>query len=228
MNIWLMLLFIFVGTGSVQDDFALAESLYKQGRLSESKPIFERLLVKNPKHLQALEYRGDIAGQERDWDLCVKHYGQLVKLAPKVADYHYKYGGALGMKAKNSNKFKALSLISDVRESFEHAIALNPKHIDARWALLELNLQLPAMVGGSYKKAALYAEELFSLSAVDGYLARARLAEYGEKWDVAEKNYKIAFERHQSKTAARKLADLYKNQLRKPESARHYLEASKP
>ena len=43
-------------------------------------------------------------------------------------------------------------MIGEVRDSFEKAIALNPKHIEARWALIELNLQLPGIVGGSESK----------------------------------------------------------------------------
>jgi hypothetical protein len=35
------------------------------------------------------------------------------------------------MKAKDSNKFKALGMIDEVKSSFEKAISLNPKH---RWA----------------------------------------------------------------------------------------------
>jgi hypothetical protein len=38
------------------------------------------------------------------------------------------------MKAKDSNKFKALGMIDEVKSSFEKAISLNPKHIESRWA----------------------------------------------------------------------------------------------
>jgi hypothetical protein len=40
------------------------------------------------------------------------------------------------MKAKDSNKFKALGMIDEVKSSFEKAISLNPKHIESRWALI--------------------------------------------------------------------------------------------
>ncbi|MNG36378.1 hypothetical protein D3C84_1233890 [compost metagenome] len=60
------------------------------------------------------------------------------------------------MKALEVNKFKALGMIDEVRTNFEKAIQLNPKHIEARWALIELNLQLPGILGGSEKKAIHY------------------------------------------------------------------------
>jgi hypothetical protein len=55
---------------------------------------------------------------------------KLKQLKPSEADYHFKYGGVLGMKAKDSNKFKALGMIDEVKSSFEKAISLNPKHMN--------------------------------------------------------------------------------------------------
>jgi hypothetical protein len=48
------------------------------------------------------------------------------------------------------NKFKALGMIGEIKESFEK-IKLNPAHIDARWALIELYIKLPGIVGGETK-----------------------------------------------------------------------------
>src|SRR4029079_7315517 len=118
-----------------------------------------------------LEYLGDIAGYDKLWDKSINYYKKLKTLKPKEANYYYKYGGALGMKTSEVNKFKALGMIGEVRSSFEKTIALNPKHIEARWALIELNLQLPGIVGGSETKAIKYSSELRELSPVDGYLS---------------------------------------------------------
>jgi hypothetical protein len=47
---------------------------------------------------------------------------------------------------------------------FEKAISLNPKHIESCWALIELYIQLPGIVGGSESKAIKYSNELLRLS----------------------------------------------------------------
>src|SRR5690606_14483268 len=143
---------------------------------------------------------------------------KLLRLKPRDANSSYKYGGALGMKAQTVNKFRALSMIGDIREAFEKAILLDPKHLEARWALIELNLKLPAIAGGSIKKANRYANELMGLSPVDGYLALGRIADHEENFKSAEKNYKLAWEKYGSKTGAHKLASLYKK-FNKPEKA---------
>lgn len=208
-----------------QADFDKAEKLFRQEKYAAAKSIFEESLSQNPNHLKSIEYLGDIAGQTQDWDNAIFYYQKLKKAKPSEANYHYKYGGALGMKAKESNKFKALGMIGDVKESFEKAIALNPKHIDARWALIELYIQLPGIVGGSERKALMYANELMKISPVDGYLSKGHIAEYFNRYKEAEKNYRKAIEIGSSKTTYQKLANLYKNKLKQPEKAKEVMEA---
>jgi tetratricopeptide (TPR) repeat protein len=129
------------------------------------------------------------------------------------------------MKAKESNKFAALSMIGDVKELFEKAISLNPKHIEARWALIELYLQLPAIVGGSERKAQKYSNELMKISLVDGYLSKGHIAEYFDRYKEAEQNYKKAIEIGGSKNSYQKLSNLYKNKLKQPEKAKVIMDA---
>ena len=66
----------------------------------------------------------------------IKYYEKIKQQNPQNANYHYKYGGALGMKAKESNKFAALGMIDDVEDAFLIATKLDKKHIESRWALV--------------------------------------------------------------------------------------------
>lgn len=210
-----------------QPNFEKAERLFQQEKYDTAKPIFESFLKEAPNHLKTLEYLGDIEGAQKSWDKALFYYGKLIDLKPNEANYHYKYGGCLGMKAKESNKFKALGMIGDVKASFEKAIALNPNHIEARWALIELYLQLPGIVGGSEKKAQRYAAELLKISPVDGHLAQGRIAEYFNRFKEAEKHYQKAIAVGGSKTTYQKLANLYKNKMNQPEKAKLILESYK-
>ncbi len=207
-----------------QTGFEKAERLFHQQKYSLAKPIFESILIENPNHLKTLEFLGDIEGYSKSWDKAIVYYGKLKNLSPTNANYYYKYGGCLGMKAKDSNKFKALGMINEVRSNFEKAIQLNPNHIEARWALVELYLQLPGIVGGSERKAQKYAAELLKISPVDGYLAKGHIAEYFEKYKEAEKQYTKAIAVSGSKTTYQKLADLYRNKMNQPQKAKILLE----
>ncbi len=207
-----------------QSDFDKAEKLFKAQKFDQAQLVFESILKTNPSDLKTIEYLGDIAGHRKSWDKAIGYYKKLKQLKPSEADYHFKYGGVLGMKAKDSNKFNALGMIDEVKASFEKAIRLNPKHIESRWALIELYIQLPGIVGGSESKAIKYSNELLRLSPVDGYLSRGHIEEYFKRYNVAEQQYKKAILVGDSKTSYQKLANLYKNKMRDSEKAKAILE----
>jgi tetratricopeptide (TPR) repeat protein len=198
-----------------QSNFNKAEKLFDAGKFEQAQPILESLLKENPSHLKTIEYLGDIAGHQKSWDKALVYYKKLKQLNPSEANYYYKYGGALGMKAKESNKFKALGMIGEVKESFEKAIALNPKHIEARWALVMLYIQLPGIVGGSETKAIKYSNELLKLSSVDGYLSRGQIEEHFKRYPAAEQQYKKAIAVGSIKVGGQMLDNLYKNKMKK-------------
>ena len=200
-------------------DFKQAEALFLQGKFALAKPIFEKILKEDSQNFKAIEYLGDIAGQLKNWDAAIKYYEKLKKADAKNANYHYKFGGVLGMKAKDGSRFAALGLLGDVENAFLTAASLDPKHVDCRWALLEFNLQVPGILGGSERKAQKFATELGTISPVEGYLARGYIQEYFSRYLKAETEYKKAFEIGQSKTTFQKLYNLYKNKLNQPQKA---------
>jgi tetratricopeptide (TPR) repeat protein len=197
-----------------ETDFEKAEKLYKQEKYDQAKTLFESYLKNNPNHYKTVEYLGDIAGHQKKWDEAIKQYKVLKTQFPKTANYWYKYGGALGMKAKSVNKFKALGMIDDVENAFLTAAKLDVKHIDSRWALVMLYIELPGIVGGSESKAVKYSNELMELSKVDGYLSKGYIDEYFNRYKKAEANYIKAHEIGNSKTTFQKLYNLYLNKIK--------------
>ncbi|MBD09445.1 MAG: hypothetical protein CMC68_01640 [Flavobacteriaceae bacterium] len=169
-------------------------------------------LESNPSDIEAIELLGDAYGHQKQWDEAIEQYEKLKDNYPKNANYHYKYGGALGMKALSVSKIKALGIIGDVKSAFLKAAELDPKHIDARWALVELYVSLPGIVGGSISKALKYANELQNLSKVDGYLAKGYVYEYDDEPELAEKYYKLAIKEGGSVTCYEKLTNFYESQ----------------
>ena len=197
-----------------ETDFEKAEKLFKQEKYEQAKVLFENYLKSNPNNYKTIEYLGDIAGHQKKWDEAIKQYKVLKTQFSKTANYWYKYGGALGMKAKSVNKFKALGMIDEVEKSFLTAAKLDTKHIESRWALVMLYIELPGIVGGSETKAKKYAEELQELSKVDGYLAKGYIDEYFSRYTKAEANYIKAHEIGNSKITFQKLYNLYLNKIK--------------
>jgi len=208
-----------------QSNFEKGEKLFFQEKYGPAKSLLELHLKDNPSNVKTIEYLGDISIYQKDWDKAIYYYQTLKKIKPTVANYYYKYGGALGLKSKAGGKWVAIKLIGDMKSSFEKVLNLDPKHIEARWALIEYYLQVPGMFGGSESKAQAYANELMKLSVVDGYLSRAHIDEYFERFKSAEKNYLKAIEVGGSKATYDRLAALYKTKLHQPDKAIKILDA---
>lgn len=183
-------------------------------------------LKKHPKDLKAIELIGDTYGHQKKWDGAIENYKTLVDKNQKSAEYHYKYGGAMGMKALESSKFTALGMITDIENSFKKAAELDPNHINVRWALVEYYMKLPTIFGGSKNMALKYAYQLEQLSKVDGYLAKGYIFEYDEEPELAEKYYKLAIKEGGSLWCYDKLTTFYEKQ-KQPEKALANLEIAK-
>ncbi|WP_179354523.1 tetratricopeptide repeat protein [Winogradskyella vidalii] len=213
-------------SGFSQTSVENAEAFIAKKEFVKAQNEITTFLESNPNNLKAIELLGDAYGYQEKWDEAIVQYQILKQKRPNNANYHYKYGGALGMKALSINKIKALGIIGDVKESFHKAAQLDPNHIEARWALVELYVSLPGIVGGSFSKALRYAEELEQLSKVDGYLAKGYVYEYDDEPELAEKYYRRAIKVGGSVTCYEKLTDFYEGQ-KQPEKAIDNLEEAK-
>ena len=207
-----------------QTNFEKGVQFMGSGKMDQARVVFENVLKEYPSNSKALEFLGDIAGQNKNWDKAILYYKKIKQLQPNNAEYHYKYGGALGMKAKTVNKFKALGMIDEIKSSFEKAVALDPKHKESRWALVMLYLELPGIIGGSETKAVAYSNELMRLSPFDGYLSKGYIEEYFGRNKKAELNYIKALEINNSKVAFQKLYNLYTYKMKNWDKAQQLKE----
>ncbi|WP_298530515.1 tetratricopeptide repeat protein [uncultured Algibacter sp.] len=209
-----------------QTSFDGVESLFENKQYGKAEVFLSEFINKNPDNLKAIELLGDAYGHQKKWDKAIDVYELLVKADDNNANYHYKYGGVLGMKALE-NKLKAIGFIGDIKYSFEKAAELDKNHIDTRWALVELYMELPSFVGGSMKKSMKYAQELENLSKVDGYLAKGYIYEYDDEPELAEKYYKMAITEGGSLTCYDKLTKLYESENKPKEAIKNIESANK-
>ncbi len=209
-----------------QAQFEVVEQLFAQKQFEKAENIMVQYVASNPTDIKGIELLGDVYSNQKKWDNAQNFYKKLTELAPNNANYFYKYGGALGMKALNVSKWSALGIIGDVKTSFLKAAELDPKHIDVRWALVELYMKLPRIIGGSTKISLKYADELEQLSQVDGYLAKGFVYEADIQPELAEKYYKKAIAVGGSLTCYNKLTTFYEKQ-NQPKKAIANIEAAR-
>ncbi len=172
----------------------------------------------NPSNLHAMELYGDSVAHQENWDEAIQIYKKLIAQQPDNANYHYKYGGSLAKKILSVSKLKALNYVGDAKSAFLKAAELDPNHIDTRWALIEMYLQLPGILGGNNAKALSYANELESISKVDGNMAKGYFYEYTKEPELAEKYYKMSVDIGGSLICYDKLSKFYQQQ-NNPEKA---------
>ncbi|MBT8271319.1 MAG: hypothetical protein HKO90_05575 [Flavobacteriaceae bacterium] len=206
-----LIIFLLPFIGFAQSIVTDVNRLFEERKYVQAQRLLLDYVAENPEDIKAIELLGDAYGFLKNWDKAVSCYKELVNSNDLNADFHYKYGGALGMKALTANRIRALGLVGSIKKAFHTSARLDPNHIEARWALVELYMQLPGIIGGSKKKALQYAEELQELSPVDGYLAKGYVYEYDDEPDKAEYNYKRAVEVGGSITCFDKLTAFYEN-----------------
>jgi len=221
----LIFFFLFPLLSFSQQSIVFAEELLQKKEYIKAEVTLFDYLNENPNDLKGIELYGDAFSYQKKWNEAITQYDKLIAAKPEVANYHYKYGGALGMKALSVNKLMVLSMIGDVKEAFLTAAKLDSKHIDTRWALVELYMQLPGIIGGSLSKSLQYANELEAISKVDGYLAKGYIYEYDSSPELAEKYYKKAIKVGGSLTCYEKLSAFYEKE-NQPEKALATIEAS--
>ncbi|MDX1471371.1 MAG: tetratricopeptide repeat protein, partial [Flavobacteriaceae bacterium] len=204
--------------GFSQNSYDEIENLFFQKKYLQAQKLMEKQVEDYPNDIKAWELLGDAHGHQENWEEAIEIYKKLVDTNPRSANYQYKYGGSLGMKALSVNKLRALLLVDDIREAFTKAAELDKNHIDARWALTEFYMKLPGILGGSTTKALEYAQELENISKVDGYLAKGNIYEQDNEPDLAEEYYRKAIKEGGSLTCYDKLSTFYENQ-KKPTEA---------
>lgn len=167
-------IFIFLSVcAHSQEDMKNAQMHLDNGELKKSKVILESRLNANPDDEKALLMLGDIASFEKNWDVALGYYKKLLNANPSSADFNFRYGGVLGLKAITISKIKAVVYIPDIKKHLEKAANLDPRHIKSRRALVELYMQLPGLLGGSESKAQSYANELKNIAPLEGILSQA-------------------------------------------------------
>ena len=219
-------LLLFPALAFGQSKLDVFEDLIKQKQFDKAEIKITVYLENHPNNLDAIELLGDTYGHQKKWDEAIKIYKDLTKANPKNAEYHYKYGGAMGMKALESSKINAIGMVDDIESALHKAAKLDSNHKNVRWALVEYYMKLPGVLGESKNMALKYAYQLEQLSKVDGYLAKGFIFESDDEPEFAEKNYKLAIRESGSLYCYNKLTNFYEKQ-KQPEKAIANLEDAK-
>ena len=180
--------YLFTVESLAQTSLNSAEKMLNNGEIEKARVIF----LQHDEEPQSIEYLGDIASFNKNWDDAIKYYETLVDIDSENAMYNFKLGGAMGMKAYYGSKFQAAILLGGIKQYLKKAAELDPKHKETRRALVELYMQIPEIIGGSKTIAESYASDLDRLNEVDALLADAYIYKIQEYRELARNKYQNA------------------------------------
>jgi hypothetical protein len=185
--------------GDLTDALRTADDLYGDGhdpaRIHQALDVLDRAIAAKPgtydllwRTSRALYQLADAAPPTEKrvlLDRAIELGHRAVAAAPDRVEGHYWLGASDGSSAEIRGAFKALSLVSRLRDEMEAVVRMQPCYEggDAFRALGELDLQLPWIVGGRKSRAVRRLEEgvqacpanlELQLSLAGGYLETGR------------------------------------------------------
>src|SRR5262245_23092128 len=149
-------------------------ALIDGGHWKQARAALEPRVKANPSDAEAAALLARVKQTYGDLDAALPLAESAVRLDPKNADYHWTLAWIVGQQAQKASIFRQLGLAKRFRHEAEAAIALDPKHIDARLGLISFYVQAPGIAGGDKTKAEQVAADVAKVDPAWGHMARAR------------------------------------------------------
>jgi tetratricopeptide (TPR) repeat protein len=152
------------------------EGLLQGGHWKRLRAVAEARLAANENDAQAVYYLASAKEELGDLQAALPLAEKAVAAEPNNSRYHLRLGTICISMAQQAGMFKGLGLARRFRDEAEKAMALEPKNVDAREALMEYYFDAPGIAGGDKKKAWATADEIGRIDPPRGLLAQASLA----------------------------------------------------
>jgi tetratricopeptide (TPR) repeat protein len=210
------------------------EALIDAGHWKRARAAVEQRYQASPNDAQAAYLLSRVKLAFGDLDSALKLAEKAVELDGAKAAYHFQLAVVCGETAERASLFSKAGWARRFKSEAEKAASLDPHDLDARFALLEYDLQAPRLMGGGKDKAEAMAAEIAKIDAARGNLAQARLAQQDkdaaqqESWylkalTAAPRNYEVLVSVAQFYSDAHQqfdLAEKYARQAQKLEPGR--------
>jgi tetratricopeptide (TPR) repeat protein len=171
-----------------------AKQLLAAGRVDDVVHLTEEQIARSPNDAEAHNLLCRAYFSIEQWDAAITACEHAVALDSKTSVYHLWLGRAYGEKADRSAFLNAASLAKKARVSFELAVELDPKNVEARADLGEFYAEAPGIIGGGKDKSRQQADALMPLNPAMGHWVLARIAEKDKDAAAAEREYRAEIE----------------------------------
>lgn len=162
---------------------------YESNDLQKATKVFALFKASASEYATAQYYLGRIAFDSNELNEAIEYFDEAIKSDQNNSNYHTWLGNAYGRLTQNSSKIRQGFIAPKIKNSYEKAIEIDPKNMDALWGLVEYYTQAPAFMGGSWEKAASTAELIKEVDLAESYRAYATIYLRQDKFDLAEEAY---------------------------------------
>ena len=145
------------------------------GRMKEARALLARLVATDPKNPVLLAYYSHVLNNFGNTSQAIAVAKQAVALDDHCATCHLFLSEGLGAHAEAQSKLRALFELHAIRTEMERAVELAPQLSDTHWGVMQLNLTLPAALGGKISEAWRQAGIIAGIDPLSGWLARAAI-----------------------------------------------------
>ncbi len=159
------------------------------GRVDEAIRMLQAAVAANGSDGQAHLLLCRAYFSEQQSDEAVRECETAVKLIPKSSEAQDWMGRAYGVKANSAGPLTGLKLAHKVRESFEAAVALDPRSAAAADDLAEYYIGAPGVVGGGLDKADALATKIEAILPQVAHRIRGLSAEKRKDEAASEREF---------------------------------------
>lgn len=185
----------FLAPGASSATLPEAKAFFEDRRLPEARAGFEALARRGPSRAEAQFYLGRIASLENDRERAARHFESAAALDPKNARYRYWLGRTYADLAGRDNVLTALAMAQKSRAAFERAVALDPRYLEARLALIDSFMRVFMFIGGDEKNAGAQVAAIERIDPAYAHYARARLHHRAGRGELVTREYRTAVRR---------------------------------
>ncbi|HEY9426208.1 MAG TPA: tetratricopeptide repeat protein [Gemmatimonadaceae bacterium] len=179
-----------------------AVRLVDEHRFDEARSELTTLTTQRPLNARVPLALDRVHLAERETEQAIEWLERAVDLDTTSADARLWLGRAIMEHARTASKFRRPGLARRVKAAFERAVALDPRSVDARRALLDFYLMAPSALGGGKDRARAQADSIHSLSYLRGRLAYAAIRQKQKDVAGAVQELRAALEEYPDTVAA--------------------------
>ena len=197
-----------------------AEALIEAGHWKRARTLVESQLHEAPGDARSNFLMSQIRGAFGDRSTPLPLAEKAVALDGQTAKYHRQVAEVLGVTAQHAGAFQLILLARRFRKELDMALALDPRDPQALRDLMEFYLVAPGIAGGDARRAQEVAGRIAAIDAVEGLLARARIAAFHNQPAARESLLRQSAEaRPRSYKARLQLVEFYLEDGRRDQAA---------